>query len=94
MWPFKQTCNQTCNVEDVKAKLRDEKIRRLQKWRPIGTEIYYLGRTLIITGHSKFWSVTNFEYPYLSANYADIHGVLRSFSFTEAEAFALMASQP
>ena len=94
MWPF--TKKVPVDTGPTAQDFRNGAIAELRKWRPIGTEIRYLGRTLVVTGHWKD-SLSPYHWarlPKLCADYADDHGVLHSIEFEMAEALALMAAQP
>lgn len=94
MWPFmkKPPIDTGPTLQDF----RNAAIGELQAWRPIGSELRYLGRTMIVTGHWQdemslyHWT----RLPKLRADYADDHGVLHSIAFEMVEARALMAAQP
>jgi hypothetical protein len=71
---------------------RNARIEELRTKYPIGSTALYLGRELVVTGHSRlqtelYWGFT--IWPALHANYADDTGVIHSITLDEAELVAV-----
>lgn len=88
MWPFKKapvTPNQ-----DTSAYVEHQGLIALfRHWKPIGSKFEYLGRTMVVTGHSRFVP-RSFSRACVTANYVDDLGVIHNITFDEEEVKALM----
>ena len=89
IWPFKKK-HESFDIHELI-------VQQLEAWRPIGGQFEYLGRRMIVAGHSRLvFSPMHSAYrrPQLRADYADDHGVIHSIAFSAAESVAIMAAQP
>lgn len=96
MWPFKKPKIDILTTDPDKPDWARDGIRALQHWRPVGSTVEYLGRTLVVESHYET-SFSDFgvrSYPCLQCRYADNRGVIRSISLGWPQARALMQAQP
>lgn len=93
MWPFKRKPEKPTEPVKSQAEIDSEALR---KWRDVGESFHYLGREMVVTGHGGFdiaggWPMPSISWRcFLSANYVDGNGVIRSHQFGRKEAMSLM----
>lgn len=85
--------------QEVKPKKPDWKnqlVKELKAWRPMGKTFQYCGRTLVVTNYwrSHFDGISVYTSVGIEADYADDLGVIHSIRFSASESRALMEQQP
>lgn len=96
IWPFRRKPKKPAEpVKPVKSQAEIDSAA-LREWRGVGESFQYLGREMVVTGHGGWdvaggWPVPIISWRcFLSANYADGNGVIRSHQFACKEAKSLM----
>jgi hypothetical protein len=91
MWPF-TTNKQIAPEAPPLWKQNEAMAERFRAWRPIGSEFEYLGRKMVVTGHTRIEAAgfAIFVIPCLKADYADDLGKIHSLEFSGAEVIAMM----
>lgn len=92
MWPFKsKLLTAETEAAPTKWELDQSRVNALRAWRDIGQEFEYLGRRMVVSGHSRieFSGMMLRLTPELRARYADAKGQVHELTLSEAEALAL-----
>ena len=97
MWPFKTKAHAVGGfVEPAKSKweLDQSRVEALRSWRDVGQEFEYLGRRMVVVGHSRieFAHMSMWLVPEVRARYADDKGQVHELALSESEALALARS--
>jgi hypothetical protein len=87
MWWNKKRAIEQKEKETLIIDLTTERINELRAFRDIGDTFNYLGRTIIVTGHSTIMSSQFFfsRFPMLLGDYVDNEGIIRQVKFDYAE---------
>lgn len=94
MWPFKTKPGQHSDGAPSKWELDQSRVSALQAWRDVGQEFEYLGRLMIVIGHSRIESsgLMMWLVPEVRARYADDKGQIHELRLSEYEVLAMTRS--
>lgn len=91
MWPFakKQVAQKT---EKNEWQRNEEMVDAFRQWKPVGSMLEYLGREMVVTGHTNFMSAgySLLVFPCIKADYADDLGKIHCIEFSAAEVLAMI----